>query len=157
MYKKIILVSVLVIFYLASMIFVFFHAGKRTTNYYQPVRMSASDERAPVGFVIPDLDDKTKIKSSSYMHISNYSAQEQKVTFVVYQHSIRGDYDCFFDIDCIYITKERSDPKEVIEDGIVKIQAGETLYIRIAATARDSSKAITSRGGPWVEIVVLDD
>jgi len=44
MYKKIILGGVLVILYLASIIFVIFHAGERTRNYYQPVRMSALDK-----------------------------------------------------------------------------------------------------------------
>jgi len=44
----------------------------------------------------------------------------------------------------------------MIKDGIVKIAAGEKLYIKIEATARDSSKALTSRGGPSVEIVILE-
>ena len=49
-----------------------------------------------------------------------------------------------------------SDDEKVIEDGIVNVPAGEKLFISIDATARDSSKALTSRSGPSVKIVNLD-
>jgi len=128
---------------------------KITKNYYKPVRMLSSSEKSPVGGIFRDQDDESKIKSCSFFHIKNHSAHEKKVTFMVYQHNIGQDEGCFFDIDYIYINRD-TDNEEVIVDEIVKIPAGETLYISIDATARDSSKALMSRGGPSVKIVILD-
>ena len=149
--KKIIQVSVLIILYVISILFMY----KITKNYYKPVRKLSSSEKSPVGGIFRDQDDESKIKSCSFFHIKNHSAHEKKVTFMVYQNNIGQDEGCFFDIDYIYINR-LSDDEKVIEDGIVNVPAGEKLFISIDATARDSSKALTSRSGPSVKIVNLD-
>ena len=150
-YKNIIWAGILITVSIFSLIFV----RITTQNYYKPVRMSPSDERAPVGGVLRNPNDETKIQSMSYFHIKNHSNREHKVTFVVYQHSLAEYAGGLFDIDAVYIRRS-ADDVEMVEDEIVTIPAGETLYINIDATAKDSSQAWTSRGGPFVRIVVLD-
>ena len=134
------------------MVFVDSTVSKISEYYFKPVVSSSPQE----GVVFSDSEDETKIKSSSYMHIENHSTCEQKVSFVVYQHNIEEDYDCFFDIDYIYVSVG-TDAEEVIEDGIIMVSAGETLSIGIDATARDSSKALISRGAPSVKVVILNN
>ena len=157
MYKKIILGSVLIVSYTIFVLMLLYYrnTNKKAENYYIPVRITSSNKKSPVGGVFSDHDDKSQIKASSFFHIENHSTIEKKVTFVVYQHNVLIGEDCFFDIDYIYINR-LSDDEKVIEDGIVNVPAGEKLFISIDATARDSSKALTSRSGPSVKIVNLD-
>jgi len=156
-HKKMTIVIIVftLIIYIISLVFVANKVNEMAENHYRPVRMSAASEKIQVCGIFSDPDDVSKIKSASFFHIENHSSLEQKVTFVVYHHNIWEDEDYFFDIDYIYIDRN-TDAEEMIKDGIVKIAAGEKLYIIIEATARDSSKALTSRGGPSVETVILE-
>lgn len=154
MYKIIVLGSVLFIFYFASMGIIDSRVRDSARDYYQPVAITDS-----LGQINNDLDDETRIYAYSAMNVKNYSDREQKITFVVFQHNIEKDYDCFFDIDNIYINMRRTDDEVVIQDGIVKVPAGETLLVSLDATARDGSKATTTRSGVGasIEVVILDD
>lgn len=149
MYKKIIITSILFIFYLSSMVYVYCDSSKRARDYFQPIRVLSLS-----GITYSDPDDETKIKSSSTLHIRNYSVYEQRVIFVVYQHGLLKEEDYFFDIDCITITNQ-TDEKKVKENEIIIVPSGETLVINIEATARDSSKALISGGEPLVKIAVV--
>lgn len=151
-----IILVVTLIMYIISLVFVADKVNKMAENYYKPVRMSVASEKTQVGIIFSDTHDESKIKTISFFGIENHSSHEQKVTFVVYQHNIWSNEDCFFDIDNIYIDRN-TDAEEMIKDGIVKIAAGEKLNIEIETTARDSSKALISRSGPSVKIVILDD
>jgi len=122
-------------------------------NYCKPVRMSEPFKR-PIGGVYSDREDESKITAHSIFHIKNHSMYEQKVTFVLYQDNIWAEEDCLFDIDYIDIEYGK-DSKVRIENGIVKVPAGQQVRITIDATAIDSSKAITSRSGPMVKIVTI--
>jgi len=127
-HKKMTIVIIVftLIIYIISLVFVANKVNEMAENHYRPVRMSAASEKIQVGGIFSDPDDVSKIKSASFFHI-----------------------------DYIYIDRN-TDAEEMIKDGIVKIAAGEKLYIIIEATARDSSKALTSRGGPSVETVILE-
>jgi len=122
-------------------------------NYCKPVRMSEPFKR-PIGGVYSDREDESKITAHSIFHIKNHSMYEQKVIFVLYQDNIWAEEDCLFDIDYIDIEYGK-DSKVRIENGIVKVPAGQQVRITIDATAIDSSKAITSRSGPMVKIVTI--
>ena len=110
--------------------------------------------KRPLGGVSSDREDESKITAYSIFRIANHSMYEQKVTFVLYQDNIWAEEDCLFDIDYIDIDYGK-DSIVRIEDGIVKVPVGQELRITIDSTARDSSKAITSRTGPMVKIVTI--
>ena len=117
------------------------------------MRMSEPFKR-PLGGVSSDREDESKITAYSIFRITNHSMYEQKVTFVLYQDNIWAEEDCLFDIDYMDIDYGK-DSIVRIEEGIVKVPAGQELRITIDSTARDSSKAITSRTGPMVKTVTI--
>ena len=121
-------------------------------NYCKPVRMSEPFKR-PNGTVFNDREDESRIRAYSSFFIKNHSMYEQKVTFVLYQDNIWAEEDCLFDID--YINIGFGSSKVRTKDGFVKVPAGQELFITIDSTARNSSKAITSRTGPMVKIVTI--
>lgn len=116
-------------------------------NIYLPVRITST--RPPASGEI--FNDGS---AWAFFDFKNYSRQEQKVYFLVYQHNFSTDEDQLFDIENMYLL-DTACAEEEIENGVLKIPAGESRHMLIEAKAKDSSKVMSSRGAPNVEVVTL--
>lgn len=120
------------------------------SNKYAPVRIETP---IPPGYILQEEDGR-KISFSTF-HIKNYSKQEQKITFVLYQHYWKTQDYQLFNIDRVYVCHD-IETKVEMENGVIEIPGGAEMWINVEGVARDPSNVVTSRSGPDVRVVVLD-
>lgn len=119
-------------------------------NRYNPVRMT---DNAPEGVV--DEDKNGRKKAEAVFYIKNHTNQNQKVTFLLYQHNVTTHEVELFNLEHVYTCFD-ANTKSEIENGVLTIPGGETMQIHVEGVARNYSKVQISEISPYVKIIKLN-